>query len=564
VQIAFYHTAASRWEGLGWYIDDVSVWKGIPTFINPETFEFGWQDLSTDYGVWEIGLSSVVPPSPVSGGNCAGTVLNGNYPADTDSRLIMSPVVLPISHALQLRFWQSYSYAGSDYTGYDAGHVQISLWDGSKWGPWTTIATPTAPNTSSPWSPVAVNLTPYAGQTVQIAFYHTAASRWESLGWYIDDVQITPAPETWLLSEDSGCSRTDKLTSDTTPEFTFVFPQAVRGAASDIQIMSPDGQPVAPDSVSGWGSGKVVASLTTPLAQDGEYAVTLKGTITDSQGKVIRDGVDKVLHFTLDTIPPTVTIDPEITADSIPLVTGTVDDPDAQVDVIIDANSYPARNNRDGTWMLPAETVGLDLFDGAHAIRAEATDQAGNKAFDDVNQCIVVYDFPLDSDPGWTRNGQWEFGIPLGQGGLAHGNPDPTAGHTGQYVLGVNLKGDHNNLPIGGPYSLTAGPFDLSSYRNVTVRFARWLNTDDPEYVKAGLDVSTDGMKSWTPAWEHTKARTDITDSQWVPVEYPVPQADNQSAVYLRWRYEIVAQRAYSYSGWNIDDIQLIGCIEWQ
>ena len=34
--------------------------------------------------------------------------------------------------------------------------------------------------------------------------------------------------------------------------------------------------------------------------------------------------------------------------------------------------------------------------------------------------------------------------------------------------------------------------------------------------------------------------------------------ADDQPAVYVRWGYRI-ANGAYAYSGWNIDDVQLIG-----
>jgi len=35
--------------------------------------------------------------------------------------------------------------------------------------------------------------------------------------------------------------------------------------------------------------------------------------------------------------------------------------------------------------------------------------------------------------------------------------------------------------------------------------------------------------------------------------------ADNEATVYFRWSYEILDDRAYPYSGWNIDDIELLG-----
>ena len=167
----------------------------------------------------------------------------------------------------------------------------------------------------------------------------------------------------------------------------------------------------------------------------------------------------------------------------------------------------------------------------------------------------VLFDFPLDSDPGWIMEGQWEFGVPTGQGGREHGNPDPTSGHTGQYVIGVNLNGDYS-VEMGGPYSLVAGPFDLSGYSDVNLRFARWLNTDEPRYVTASINVSTD-CENWFAPWG---SETEIADSQWVPVKYLLgDEANGQSVIYVRWTYQVVDERAYPYSGWNLDNIQLCG-----
>lgn len=36
-------------------------------------------------------------------------------------------------------------------------------------------------------------------------------------------------------------------------------------------------------------------------------------------------------------------------------------------------------------------------------------------------------------------------------------------------------------------------------------------------------------------------------------------RADNAGTVYVRWGYEIIADRAKPYSGWNIDDVKLNG-----
>ena len=167
----------------------------------------------------------------------------------------------------------------------------------------------------------------------------------------------------------------------------------------------------------------------------------------------------------------------------------------------------------------------------------------------------VIDDISLDDDPGWIIEGQWEFGVPTGQGGEQYGNPDPASGYTGSNVFGVNLNGDYE-AKVGPLYSLLAGPFDLSGYSDVNLRFARWLNTDESRYVKISVDASIDG-ESWFALWESTN---EITDSQWIPVKYFLgAEADGQPAVYLRWTYQVVDERAYPYSGWNLDDIQLYG-----
>ncbi|MBN1844827.1 MAG: hypothetical protein JW810_04025, partial [Sedimentisphaerales bacterium] len=167
---------------------------------------------------------------------------------------------------------------------------------------------------------------------------------------------------------------------------------------------------------------------------------------------------------------------------------------------------------------------------------------------------VQPYEFPLDDDPQWTTQGQWAFGQPAGSGGAAYGHPDPASGFTGTQVYGVNLNGDYSTV-AGGPYYLTAGPFNCRHYENMKLKFARWLNSDAPEFVTNMIDVSNDGS-TWQRVWENTSA---ITDDHWQEVQYDISSvADDQENVYIRWGYQ-VNDRAYPYSGWNIDDVALWG-----
>lgn len=166
-----------------------------------------------------------------------------------------------------------------------------------------------------------------------------------------------------------------------------------------------------------------------------------------------------------------------------------------------------------------------------------------------------VYAFWLDMDPGWARTGQWQFGTPLGQGGSSNGFPDPTSGFSGNKVFGVNLAGDYATTP-GGPYYLTTEPLDLRGIINPTLRFQRWLNTDQRPYVEATVELSID-YTNWTILWSNGTSA--VTANQWASVTYALPDwAAQQPTVYLRWSYRVNSS-AWAFSGWNIDDIEVWG-----
>lgn len=168
---------------------------------------------------------------------------------------------------------------------------------------------------------------------------------------------------------------------------------------------------------------------------------------------------------------------------------------------------------------------------------------------------VRIFFSPLNTSPEWAMGGQWEFGLPIGNGGNENGNPDPSSGYTGTNIYGVNLNGDYT-VAVGGPYCLTTGPFDCSKFHDIKLKFARWLNTDDPSYVTTKVEVSNDGA-NWHTLWVNTVT---ITDSNWQVVEYDASEtADNEEAVSFRWIYEVLDDRAYPYSGWNVDDIELLG-----
>ena len=92
------------------------------------SWENGWDNWYADNGVWQVGTPTAGPAACFSGTQCAGTILDGNYPAYTDSRLVSATMTLPAVtgfEELHLRFMQWLSYT----TDADSGQVQIQVWD---------------------------------------------------------------------------------------------------------------------------------------------------------------------------------------------------------------------------------------------------------------------------------------------------------------------------------------------------------------------------------------------------------------------------------------------------
>jgi hypothetical protein len=200
VQVAFHmvYQNCSSLTDPGWYVDDVTLVTGAQQTLVanvPQDFESGQGDWSVDNGVWQVGTPTKANGSPTnslgyqthSGTNCAVTVLNANYPVSANSRLISPAFTVPAAtNSPRLRFWHWYAFANSCANDY--GEVEVRVVGSNTW---TTIS-PQYINGSGVWSEPSIDLTAYAGQTVQVAF-HMVYQNCSSLtdpGWYVDDVTL--------------------------------------------------------------------------------------------------------------------------------------------------------------------------------------------------------------------------------------------------------------------------------------------------------------------------------------------------------------------------------------
>ena len=173
----------------GWYIDDIEVVIGPYNFINPEGFESGLGDWYAESGAWQIGAPTSGPMSAYTDSSCAATVLDGNYNAGMDARLISPPFIVPAGSLMPaLIFWQWFSFHTS--YGTDQGQVEIR----TQTSGWQPLGTPFIMNSGGNWSPANLSLVAYADSLVQLAFHATdviGTISNVSSGWYIDDIWIT-------------------------------------------------------------------------------------------------------------------------------------------------------------------------------------------------------------------------------------------------------------------------------------------------------------------------------------------------------------------------------------
>ena len=164
-----------------------------------------------------------------------------------------------------------------------------------------------------------------------------------------------------------------------------------------------------------------------------------------------------------------------------------------------------------------------------------------------------IYYFPFEKPggEGWSMTGEWEYGAPQGLGG------DPSSAvYPGGYVYGYDLSGDGRYANNLSTEYLTTTALDCRGFRNVQLRFQRWLGVESASWDHAAIYVSNDGA-SWTPVWWH--ATGSVQESAWTQVTYDISTvADGEATVYIRWEMG-PTDSSITYGGWNIDNVELLG-----
>jgi large repetitive protein len=195
--------------------------------------------------------------------------------------------------------------------------------------------------------------------------------------------RLEPLESRLLLS---GVTVDPLVTNDPTPPLT----GTVGDPAAAIEV-TLDGNPNVLLAVNnGDGTWILPDDSMADSLDDGIHDVQVTARALD--GSVV--GLDETENeLTVDTVPPEVTVDTLATNDQTPELTGTVNDPNAHVRVVLVGPNdvgYDAVNNGDGTWTLPDNALSPALADGTYDVTVMATDSVDNSVIGDFEGALRI------------------------------------------------------------------------------------------------------------------------------------------------------------------------------
>lgn len=154
----------------------------------------------------------------------------------------------------------------------------------------------------------------------------------------------------------------------------------------------------------------------------------------------------------------------------------------------------------------------------------------------------------LDTNPGFTTSGEFEYGVPQGPAGEEKGNGASSA-YTGSNIYDTNLSDTSY-----GYSSLTTFAIDCSNHTNITLEFWAYIMVWTGYYVT--FEISTDNS-NWTEL--ETVGAGIILNQSWEKYPYDITAyAAGKSTVYIRWSMSGSGSQMTS-GGLAIDDITITG-----
>ena len=328
--------------------------------------------------------------------------------------------------------------------------------------------------------------------------------------------RVNPDPPVALAhASDTGGSDSDGITGCPTPVFNVNVGPFFRFYC--------DGAPV--------GDAYLIGDIfTSPTQTDGVHRYAI--STVDIAGN--ESEPSQALTVTVDTVPPTATVNSLVTTSPSTAMTGTVDDPQASVLISLAGTAYAATNNGDGTWTLTAGVISPGLKAGTYDVAVTATDVAGNVGQDAtsnelrINSTIAgrsifynrsAWDWDIAGDS--NHNGQYDPGedgtnddaaMASDKVALLPGGKATFANYT-SYSRGINgIMIDIAGLP--GTLSATDFIFKVGNTNDPTT----WATVAAPVNVsvrsQAGVDGSDRVVLTWadnaiTKKWLQVTVKSD-------------------------------------------------------
>ncbi|MDD4027332.1 MAG: Ig-like domain-containing protein, partial [Candidatus Shapirobacteria bacterium] len=145
-----------------------------------------------------------------------------------------------------------------------------------------------------------------------------------------------------------------------------------------------DGKEIYSNVVNHSGSiNGLIYSWNTLGLNDGEYQIKFA-----ERDAADNRSTDFIVNVMIDNTPPIITVNPYVTNDKTPILTGTINDNSATISVKIGTNTFPATNIGTGNWIL--DTIASNVADGTYDVIATATDTVGNIGTDSTTNELTI------------------------------------------------------------------------------------------------------------------------------------------------------------------------------
>ena len=516
-------------------VTDITVTcMSAPVTIFSENFESGGASWSSPEGIWEIGQASFGPSSCIQGAECAGTVLDGNYPDEITGYLVSPSILLPNIEAneeIQLRFQHWFAFGNSDL-----GRVQIQTETSpGNWGNTNTINTEIFNDNNSigAWTTTMIDISRYKGQKVRLRFVlFPNGSGMSDAGWYIDDLSIavTSSKETMPYTENFENGMTEWWTDNGI--WQFGTPSGDTGPDSCVSGSGCAGTTLSGNYPDNMESDLVSPSILLPdIAANEEIQLRFQHWFSfgnNNQGRVqIQTETSPGIWSNISVI------NTELFNDDNSIGAWTT--------TMIDISRYKGQKVRLRFVLFPN---GSGMSDAGWYI-----DDLSIAVTSSKETMPYTENFENGMTEWWTDNGIWQFGTPSGDTG-----PDSCVSGSG--CAGTTLSGNYPDNMESDLVSPSILLPDIAANEEIQLRFQHWFSFGNNNQGRVQIQTETSpGIWSNISVINTELFNDDNPTGDWEEAMIDISRYKGQK---VRLRFVLFPSGSGSTdAGWYIDDLSI-------